>query len=211
MVWMLGSFLATCAALAVTLAQAANGQTAARADRWNAEDRAVLASLSLKRLAPVPVDPSNAVERLPAAVDLGKVGAEQAEERTRDAKTALNKQRAARPFLDHLYRPEQRWIAPPEPDTIVCRCEEVRAGEIRRLVTEQNCPGPNQLKSFVRCGMGPCQGRLCGLTAVEMIAESRGVPVSEVGYYRIRPPIKPVTIGDLATLDVPERSDAVHM
>jgi len=146
-----------------------------------------------------------------AAVDLGKVGAEQAEERTRDAKTALNKQRAARPFLDHLYRPEQRWIAPPEPDTIVCRCEEVRAGEIRRLVTEQNCPGPNQLKSFVRCGMGPCQGRLCGLTAVEMIAESRGVPVSEVGYYRIRPPIKPVTIGDLATLDVPERSDAVHM
>ena len=72
MVWMLGSFLATCSALAVTLAQAADGRTAARAERWSAEDRAVLASLSLKRLPPVPVDPSNAVERLAAAVDLGK-------------------------------------------------------------------------------------------------------------------------------------------
>ena len=146
-----------------------------------------------------------------AAVDLGRLSAEQASERMRDARRALTKQRAARPFLDHLYRPEQRWIAPPDADTIVCRCEEVRAGEIRKLVSEQNCPGPNQLKSFVRCGMGPCQGRLCGLTAIELIAETRGVPVSEVGYYRIRPPIKPVTIGDLATLDVPERNDAVHM
>ena len=72
MAWMLGSFFATCAALAVPLAQAADGQTAARADRWNAEDRAVLASLGLKRLPPLPVDPSNAVERLAAAVDLGK-------------------------------------------------------------------------------------------------------------------------------------------
>jgi hypothetical protein len=77
-------------------------------------------------------------------------------------------------------------------------------------VSRQHCPGPNQLKSFVRAGMGPCQGRLCGLTVVELIAQTRGVPVSEVGYYRIRPPIKPVTIGDLAALDVPERNDAIH-
>jgi hypothetical protein len=67
------------------------------------------------------------------------------------------------------------------------------------------------MKSFVRCGMGPCQGRLCGLTAVEMIAECQGVPVSEVGYYRIRPPVKPVTVGDLATLDVATREDAVGL
>ena len=32
------------------------------------------------------------------------------------------------------------------------------------------CPGPNQMKSFLRCGMGPCQGRLCGLTVTELIA-----------------------------------------
>jgi len=84
--------------------------------------------------------------------------------------------------------------------TTLASTPEIRTGEIRRLVTEQGCPSPNQMKSFARCGMGPCQGRLCGLTVVELIAESRGVPVSEVGYYRIRSPVKPVTVGELAGL-----------
>ena len=55
--------------------------------------------------------------------------------------------------------------------------------------------------------MGPCQGRFCGLTVSEIIADARKVPVSEVGYYRIRPPIKPVTLGELAAMppaDEPE-------
>ncbi len=146
-----------------------------------------------------------------AAYDLGKVGVDEFNINISEFRSTLSQHRAARPFLDALYRPAQHWITPPDADTIVCRCEEVRAGEIRRLVTEQNCPGPNQMKSFVRCGMGPCQGRLCGLTVVEMIAESRHVPVREVGYYRIRPPIKPVTVGDLAAMDVATRNDAVGL
>jgi hypothetical protein len=146
-----------------------------------------------------------------AAADLGRIRAEECDRRSRVARVSLAKHRAARPFLDALYRPHQHWIAPTDPETVVCRCEEVRAGEIRQLVTAQNCPGPNQMKSFVRCGMGPCQGRLCGLTVVELIAECRGLPVSEVGYYRIRPPVKPVTVGDLATLDVATRHDAVGL
>jgi cytochrome c peroxidase len=72
MAWVLGSVIAASAALVVTFAHAASPQPATGADRWSAEDRAVLASLSLQRLPPVPVDPSNAVERLPAAVDLGQ-------------------------------------------------------------------------------------------------------------------------------------------
>jgi hypothetical protein len=62
------------------------------------------------------------------------------------------------------------------------------------------CPGPNQMKAFLRCGMGPCQGRLCGLTVTELIAAGRGVSPSEVGYYRLRPPVKPITVVELATL-----------
>jgi cytochrome c peroxidase len=70
-VW-IGCVFAASAMLAVTSANAASRQPATGADRWSAEDMAVLASLSLKRLPPVPVDPSNAVERLPAAIDLGQ-------------------------------------------------------------------------------------------------------------------------------------------
>jgi hypothetical protein len=42
------------------------------------------------------------------------------------------------------------------------------------------------------------------LSVSEIIAQARGVPLEEVGYYRIRPPIKPVTLGELATLEQPE-------
>jgi hypothetical protein len=61
------------------------------------------------------------------------------------------------------------------------------------------------MKSFLRCGMGPCQGRLCGLTVTELIAQARGVEPGEVGYYRIRPPVKPITVAELAALP---KSDA---
>jgi hypothetical protein len=51
--------------------------------------------------------------------------------------------------------------------------------------------------------MGPCQGRYCGLTVAELLAEARGVGPEDVGYYRIRPPLKPVTLGELAQLADP--------
>ena len=72
MLWMLGSAAAAaCAALTVTLAQA-GAPEAAGVVRWSADEKAVLASLSLKRLPPLPTDPSNAVERQPAAIELGR-------------------------------------------------------------------------------------------------------------------------------------------
>ena len=104
--------------------------------------------------------------------------------------------RRIRPFLDSLYRPRDENRVPQD-DVLVCRCEEVSAGEVRRIVA-LGCEGPNQAKSFGRCGMGPCQGRMCGLTVTEVIADARKVPPASVGYYRIRPPIKPLTLGELA-------------
>ncbi len=139
---------------------------------------------------------------LDAACRLGRLSVAERDRLAQPHRTQLDRHLGARGFLDALYRPPQDMVAPREPDTIVCRCEEIRAGEIRQIVTEQGCPGPNQMKSFTRCGMGPCQGRLCGLTVVELIAECRGVPVSEVGYYRIRSPVKPVTVGEIAGLDI---------
>lgn len=109
----------------------------------------------------------------------------------------LSQQLHIRPFLDSLYRPSDATRVPADDDVLVCRCEEVTAGEIRRSVA-LGCVGPNQIKAFNRCGMGPCQGRMCGLTVAEVIANERKVSPAEVGYYRIRPPIKPITLGQLA-------------
>ena len=115
------------------------------------------------------------------------------------ARRALSKYAGARPFLDALYKPARAFRVP-SGDTIVCRCEEVTAQQI--IDTLYIGPeGPNQLKSFLRCGMGPCQGRLCGLTVTEIIAATRGVAPGEAGYYRLRPPVKPVSLAEIASLD----------
>ncbi len=101
-----------------------------------------------------------------------------------------------RPFLDALFAP---LTLRPADDTIVCRCEEVSAGALRAAVA-LGCLGPNQLKSYTRCGMGPCQGRSCGLAVSEVMAEARGVSMEEVGYLRLRFPTKPLTLGELAAM-----------
>jgi NADPH-dependent 2,4-dienoyl-CoA reductase/sulfur reductase-like enzyme len=108
-----------------------------------------------------------------------------------------------------MFRPSRRFRLPEDDATIVCRCEEVSAARVRESVA-LGCAGPNQLKAFSRCGMGPCQGRLCGLTISEMIARQRGVPVAEVGALRLRPPVKPLMLAELAALtatpeSMPER------
>lgn len=133
---------------------------------------------------------------LAAAHNVGRVDAAQRDRQAAPLRAALRAHLGIRPFLDALYRPKPANRVPAD-DVVVCRCEEVTAGAIRGFVA-LGCSGPNQAKSFGRCGMGPCQGRQCGLTVTEIIADARGVPPHEVGYYRIRPPIKPVTLGELA-------------
>ena len=103
-----------------------------------------------------------------------------------------------RRFLDAMYLPALQFRRPMG-NTIVCRCEEVTAEQIRATAA-LGVDGPNQMKAFLRCGMGPCQGRMCGLTVTELIAEARGIPAASVGYYRLRPPVKPITLAELASL-----------
>ncbi|WP_186417124.1 (2Fe-2S)-binding protein, partial [Bosea sp. CS1GBMeth4] len=115
-------------------------------------------------------------------------------------RAALARALRGRRFLDLLYKPASQFLAPPQDETIVCRCEEVTAGRVRETAIRLGVTGPNQMKAFLRCGMGPCQGRLCGPTVVELIAQAHGTTPAEVGYYRLRPPVKPVTLAELAAL-----------
>jgi len=117
---------------------------------------------------------------------------------------ALARHQRGRAFVDTLYQPPRRFRVP-DGDTIVCRCEEVTARQIRETAA-LGCEGPNQMKAFLRCGMGPCQGRLCGLTVCELIAEERRTDPAKVGYYRLRPPVKPIPLAELARLPIDEEA-----
>jgi NADPH-dependent 2,4-dienoyl-CoA reductase/sulfur reductase-like enzyme len=132
----------------------------------------------------------------------GKLDQGQASSAAEPLRRALADMLRLRPMLDAMYPPRPGVFAPSD-DTIVCRCEELTAGDIRKAA-ELGQPGPNQIKSFTRAGMGPCQGRQCGYTIAHILAEKQQRPVADVGFYRIRPPLKPLTLGELASLDTGE-------
>ena len=142
------------------------------------------------------------IAALGALAKIDKLSKENRDSLAKPYQSALKAELRIRPFLDAMFRPADRFRIPEQPEVIVCRCEEINAGEIREMVAN-GCAGPNQLKSFSRCGMGPCQGRFCGLTVSEMIATTLKKPVSEVGYYRLRPPLKPLLLRELANLEEP--------
>ncbi len=116
----------------------------------------------------------------------------------KSVRRALSAELRARRFVDLFYRPAPAFRQPVD-DTIVCRCEEVTARQIEDAVA-LGCPGPNQMKAFLRCGMGPCQGRLCGLTLTELIAKRRALTPQAAGYYHVRTPVKPITVAEFAAL-----------
>ncbi len=137
---------------------------------------------------------------LQAAYACGKLGEAERDKQGEPIRQALNKELAFRPFLDVLYRPADQFRTPEENDAVLCRCEEIRLAELKDAMNK-GCMGPNQLKSFTRCGMGPCQGRQCGITVSETMARLSERPVEETGYYRLRAPVKPLNLSELASLN----------
>lgn len=130
---------------------------------------------------------------LEVARRLGRITEGERDERAVAERAALNSHLKARPFLDALYRPADAMRRPQDDATLACRCEEVTAGEIRRQ-GKLGLTNLNSLKSQSRCGMGPCQGRLCMLTAGELLAEVHGADPAKIGPFRLRPPARPVDL-----------------
>ena len=91
-------------------------------------------------------------------------------------------------------RPGQIEAIPP--DCIVCRCEDVTRAEIDAAMVA-GATTLNQLKAWTRCGMGPCQGRICGDVAGALLARTTGRR-EEVGTFTGRTPFRPLSLAALA-------------
>ena len=148
-----------------------------------------------------------AIAAFEAAYRLGRIDKSDRNRRAAPIRRELRRVVRGRRFLDLLYRPAKHFLAPRDPDTMVCRCEEVKAGQVREAAAKLGVTGPNQMKAFLRCGMGPCQGRLCGPTVIELMAETLGVSPETIGYYRLRIPVKPVTLGEIANVPQTEAAN----
>jgi NADPH-dependent 2,4-dienoyl-CoA reductase/sulfur reductase-like enzyme len=84
--------------------------------------------------------------------------------------------------LDQAFalRPELRQLA--APDTVVCRCEDVRLADLK------GCESLRAAKLHTRCGMGSCQGRTCGAAVRFLFGWEND---------SIRPPLFPVRLASL--------------
>jgi sarcosine oxidase subunit alpha len=79
----------------------------------------------------------------------------------------------------------------------VCFCEDVTSKDIRHAMDE-GYDSIELLKRYSTVSMGPCQGRMCGLTAMHLCAEYSGQTIADTGTTTARPPVKPVTMDTLA-------------
>ena len=95
-------------------------------------------------------------------------------------------------------------------DTIICRCEDIKRGEIEKAI-KSGAIEINQLKAWTRCGMGPCQGRTCEDTIARIMADHVG-DRQTVGMFARKIPIKPIpmdcAVGDFKYEDIKKVEEA---
>jgi len=117
----------------------------------------------------------------------GEIAGLTAAGRIAQASSSFGKREKLRRFarsLDRTFHLRSELRSLPLPDTIVCRCEDVRYSHLREHT------GWRAAKLHTRCGMGPCQGRICG-PATQFLFNWN--PDSA------RPPVFPVRVESMAT------------
>lgn len=82
-------------------------------------------------------------------------------------------------------------------DMLVCRCEEVTIGDIRKAIAD-GARDVTGVKRRTRAGMGLCQGRTCEKMVQAILRAELGETAEEIGKHTSRPPVRPVTFGSLA-------------
>jgi thioredoxin reductase/bacterioferritin-associated ferredoxin len=143
---------------------------------------------------------------LAAARDAGRLGARDFENAAAGAAAALARLGRFSGAMAARMAPRSGQYAGIPPASVVCRCEDVTRAEIDAAAAA-GASDMNQLKHFTRCGMGPCQGRMCGEAAAALLAGAQGMDRAAVAPWTMRPPLRPVPlsglVGDFAYSDIP--------
>ena len=124
-----------------------------------------------------------------------------------DCREATSKLRRASTFADllgQIYTLQPGWTAWPTDSTVVCRCEDVTWGSIRRAI-DSGTKSVRAVRGVTRCGMGYCQGRMCGPVLEMAMAELTGASLGDSGDLHSRPVAIPVPLREVAKgTDLPE-------
>lgn len=117
----------------------------------------------------------------------------------RRAVTVLRRAARSAAAFDRAYPIPAAWLDGLEPSTVVCRCEDVTWQQVTDVIAD-GIADVRAIKGQVRCGMGWCQGRICGPALQLATAARAGRPVDAVGDLATRPFATAPTVGELADL-----------
>lgn len=99
---------------------------------------------------------------------------------------------------ENLRKRSRELYIPKEDDHIIlCRCEEITRGDIRKAI-HHGLRTMNEIKRETRAGMGLCQGQTCTRIIRGFIASELGCSLAEVGYPTPRTPVRPIPMRLLA-------------
>lgn len=138
-----------------------------------------------------------------AALRLGRLSERAAQAAIREEQGSLAREQRFARMLGALFGPRTGLFELADDTTVVCRCEDVTLGEIRRAVAG-GATDVNEVKGLTRAGMGNCQGRICGdLVAHAIVLERTGRADDQgallaAGRLTVRPPIHPLLLELLA-------------
>ncbi len=83
------------------------------------------------------------------------------------------------------------FVPQPDDDMLICRCEEITKGEIRRAVHD-GMYTITEIRRYLRCGMGLCQGQTCARLVKNIVAKELKVSPAELEPATSRAPMRPI-------------------
>lgn len=83
------------------------------------------------------------------------------------------------------------FVPMPDDDMLICRCEEITKGEIRKAVHDGMFT-LTEIRRYLRTGMGLCQGQTCSKLVKAIVARELKVPPAELEPAAARVPMRPI-------------------
>lgn len=133
---------------------------------------------------------------LAAACHLGLIDSNAFKTQAAPIRTRLARARRFGAAMASLMAMRDGLIDQATPETVICRCEDIARADIDAAVAA-GVRSLNQLKTALRCGMGPCQGRICGEATAAIIARGARSDRTTVGQWTARAPVRPIPLADL--------------
>ncbi|WP_303150008.1 (2Fe-2S)-binding protein [uncultured Cloacibacillus sp.] len=82
-------------------------------------------------------------------------------------------------------------------DIIICRCHDITEKDVRDAI-HAGFDDLELLRRYLHLGMGTCQGRVCINMVQRILRQETGMPIREIGFPTVRPPISNIPAKVLA-------------